>query len=209
MMGRAGIVLGGVAVLAAGLAASGWTLNHTIHQEGFCVSCHLPDGGPLHGPKMAGMVAEPPVTLAGVHYHMAEDRLHCPDCHHGTDWRERLEIMGHAAHNTFRYFFTDYREPDQMLVPIPDQFCNRCHADVKDEAPFQSFHWSWGHGEMKVVDRVITCTECHVNHSLRPDGQTSFMAKEPTLELCRVCHGRSLIWETVEIQLERDLGIRQ
>ena len=205
---RGGVILGLLGLLLAAVAGGGWTLNRAIHAEGFCVSCHLPDGSPLHGPKMATMVAEPPVTLAGLHFHQERGRLRCPDCHHGADWRERLEIMSHAAANTFQYFFGDYREPTAMRVPIPDRFCNRCHADVADKAPFQSFHWSWGHGEMKVVDRVITCVECHTNHTRRPREGTSFMARDPTLELCRVCHGRSLIWETVEIQLERDLGLR-
>ncbi|MDZ7754500.1 MAG: cytochrome c3 family protein [Gammaproteobacteria bacterium] len=196
-------------VAVVGTLGGGWALDHRIHGEGFCHSCHLPDGGPLHGPKMATTVAEPPQSLAGLHYHQPEEeRLRCPDCHHGADWRERLIIMSHAARNTFQYFFGDFREPDEMRVPIPDHFCNRCHADVAKKAPFQSFHSSWGHGEMQVMDRVIGCTECHVVHDQKPAAGTSFMAREPTLEICRACHGRSLIWETVEIQLKRDLGLR-
>lgn len=196
-------------VLALGVLTGGWTLNQRLHTEGFCDSCHLPDGSRLHGRKMDLMTARPPDSLAGAHFHGGPDeRLRCPDCHHGTTPRETAVIMTEAALNTAHYFFGDYDEPEDLTVPIPDDFCHRCHQNLATTAPFGSFHSSWSHAELEVLDHRIHCPDCHRMHRPRPDEGGSFLHRAETLEQCDLCHGRAMNRESVVIGLERDLGLR-
>ncbi len=209
MKTRAGLLLL-LVVLGLGVAGGGWTLNRQIHAEGFCDSCHLPDGDRLHGRKMDLMTATPPGSLAGAHFDTGPgERLHCPDCHHGTTPEETVVIMTDAALNTLRYYFADYGEPEHLKVPIPDRFCDRCHQDLATSVPFGSFHASWSHGELKVLDHEIHCTDCHRMHRPRPDTGDSFLHRDETLEQCDLCHGRAMNRESVVIGLERDLGLRE
>ena len=60
------------------LAPLGWAISDRLeaHNE-FCVSCHLPDGQPLHDAKGARFEARPAANLAAAH-RVAEPDFRCP-----------------------------------------------------------------------------------------------------------------------------------
>lgn len=62
-------------------------------RDGFCVSCHLPSGKPLHQKKMEMMTSRESLSLAGVHFQNKKSPLGCPECHHGTNLTERIEVF--------------------------------------------------------------------------------------------------------------------
>jgi len=178
--------------LAAVLLAVAMTLamvlsDRITESPDFCVSCHLPSdksGKPLHQKKMKMMTsANPFLSLAGVHFKNAKSKLGCPECHHGRNLHERVEILWFQIKNTFIYFMGHYEEPRSLASPISDEFCSSCHGGLKAKAVRFGYHSFMSHDGLK----EITCVKCHAMHTPQVKGG-GFLDKNRVLASCALCH---------------------
>ena len=192
--GRAALVL--AALLGAAVAGpAGWIASDRLERDNdFCVSCHLPDGEPLHAAKRKDLEHWPPATLAakhgmeGVREDGAIRPFRCIDCHGGTGAAGRVRVKVLSAKDAFWYAVGRFEEPSSMRWPLQDADCRRCHAhfDEKERAPGAdpAFH------ELAVHNAKlgVACVDCHLVHDEGGLSDHDFLHPEHVRARCAACH---------------------
>ncbi|VAX23560.1 hypothetical protein MNBD_NITROSPINAE02-1842 [hydrothermal vent metagenome] len=176
-----------LAVVIAIMAPAGWEAKEWVkHQDGFCVSCHSPEGKPFHKVKHDRMTATMPVTLAGAHYSLERGRLSCPDCHRGVGMAGRAHEALLEIKNSLVYLAGSFKEPEKITLHISNQICEPCHTDLKAKGINPEYHFFASHDGIK--DPL--CVECHPQHALKTAGG-EFLNKEVVVKVCEQCHSQA------------------
>ncbi|HEB71972.1 MAG TPA: hypothetical protein ENI77_05070 [Nitrospirae bacterium] len=191
-----------VPLLAVVIALATSLSYNTIVRPDFCVSCHLlsDSNKPLHQKKMEMMTSDKPLSLAGVHFKSKKSKLGCPECHHGTNVSEKMEIFWFQVKNTFLYFVGNYEEPKTLTSPVSDKFCSSCHGGMRAKAGSVSYHSMMSHDGLK----EIACVKCHTLHTPPATGG-GFLDKKKVLTACALCHKNPAQSEA----LQKLLGLRK
>ncbi len=150
-------------------------------RPGFCVSCHLDGGTPLHAEKNRLFMQDPPVNLAGLHRNKLKE-FGCTACHSGHSAEARLKVALEEMTNTFSYFFRKFEEPKKLDAAfMPDASCELCHKELPRKP--NRFHGITAH-QPKVK---APCMVCHVAHA-RGRADYYFIDDGKLLGACKKCH---------------------
>lgn len=185
-------------------SGSGFTLSQYKRDPAFCVSCHLPNGKPLHEPKYKNFTGYPSVDLASRHAEVVSDpnrSFACATCHTGSNLNEQMEVLRLEIVNTGRYFFGTFQEPEKLDHPMGDPNCTGCHTKIT--AHPNGFHSFKAHQPTLTV----RCIECHTIHSEKGEKSYYFIEPAPLLKNCKRCHpGLSVrILEVLPERLRSDI----
>jgi len=171
-----------IAIGAGTLGVAG--IDHVESRRAFCVSCHLPDGTPLH--EFKGQLGEifPPVDGTAVHFQSSKD-FSCAECHKGSGLKERAKVLGGSFKNTLRYFFGHFEEPEKLNFSISNATCTNCHTPNLSTIQIEKFHGIKAHRYPFPVE----CTACHLAHGKQPSRE-AFLVRESavTMKVCGACH---------------------
>jgi nitrate/TMAO reductase-like tetraheme cytochrome c subunit len=173
---------------------TGWFVTDALERDNdFCNACHLTEAVPLHIDIRHEFDAVTPVNLAGVHGGALVDSragdaaaFRCIDCHGGTGFLGRAKVKVLAAKDTFWWLTGHFEEPTEMVWPLEEADCRKCHGRfaVKAgdfEAP--AFHDIALHN----VELGVGCVECHLVH--RPGDETNYsLDAAHTRKQCARCH---------------------
>ena len=174
-------------ILAPAAAALGLAgVAHLASTEGFCTSCQLPSGRPLHELKAQLARPPPPRDMTAVHLQQHRAPMDCVGCHRGTGWRGRGVVLWGSLRNTLRYVFAGYREPESLGHPTEDAACVGCHGVAELASSAQRFH---GLRARQGLSALVTCTDCHLSHAQSPQGAGhAERLALAALAGCRRCH---------------------
>jgi nitrate/TMAO reductase-like tetraheme cytochrome c subunit len=180
--------------LALVVGVAGWGVSDQLERRNdFCVSCHLPDGTPLHAETRENFDRVMPLNLAGVHGRgWVEERddsaFRCIDCHAGSGAAERTKIKLLAARDAVRYALGSFTEPDGMPFELSRETCLGCHPTFRHAAApgwtVQAYH---GHPDHD-GEASPRCVSCHAVHEEDGDAFAYFMARPRVAARCRECH---------------------
>ena len=125
------IVAGAVVAVGIVLASGGLvTAIQLENRNAFCASCHTEPESEYYQRSLAA-----PVDLASAHN---AKNVPCIQCHSGPGATGRVEaITSVAAPDTFAFYSGHYRKPATVTVPLGDEHCLKCHADVTIPAGLQ------------------------------------------------------------------------
>lgn len=181
-----------VVVAGAVLAPVGWGVtDHLEQDDDFCVSCHLPDGTPLHRENREAHDRRPPPTLAAAHAAAGHEaraggRFACIDCHGGTGPVGRARVKLLSARDAFWYAVGRFEEPEGMRWPLWDADCAKCHAvfDERPDARNPRFHELPVHN----AELGVACVACHVSHEEGGLASHEFLHPARVRAQCGRCH---------------------
>ncbi|MBI5177661.1 MAG: hypothetical protein HZA04_00195 [Nitrospinae bacterium] len=170
-----------VALLAL---AVGWigVSGAVKERPGFCVSCHLDAGTPLHAEKHRRFIQENPQDLAGYHRTKVPGEFACSGCHDGRTIGTKARVVWAEVHNTFLYVFGKFEEPAiPNLALLPDENCEGCHAEMKKERG--RFHGFAAHRPRVTV----ACIACHRAHAAG-NARRHYLDELKLAAVCAKCH---------------------
>lgn len=173
------------AVVAVGIILASGSLATAIQLENrnaFCASCHTEPESQYYQRSLAA-----PVDLASAHN--AKD-IPCIQCHSGPGTSGRVQaIAGVAAPDTFAFWSGHYRKPATVTVPIGDEHCLKCHADVTTRQDFNNhFHAFLARWQAQAPKEAATCVECHQGHNTNGRADIAYLQESTTAAVCQRCH---------------------
>jgi hypothetical protein len=177
------IVAGAVVAVGIILASGGLvTAIQLENRNAFCASCHTEPESQYYQRSLAA-----PVDLASAHN--AKD-VPCIQCHSGPGTPGRVEaITSVAAPDTFAFYSGHYRKPATITVPLGDEHCLKCHADVSTRQDFNNhFHAFLPRWQAADPKNAATCVECHQGHNTNGRADIAYLAEATTLVVCQRCH---------------------
>ncbi len=165
-------------VAVAGLASAIQVENH----DAFCASCHTEPESEYYQRSLSA-----PVDLASAH--TAKD-VACIQCHSGPGTGGRLQaISSVAAPDLFAYLGGKYRKPAVVTVPIGDDHCLKCHAEVTSRQDFNNhFHAFLPRWQAQAPQEAATCIDCHQAHVTGGLRDVAFLEETHTVAVCQHCH---------------------
>jgi len=176
------LVIGGVALLGAFLAAGG--LAFAASREGndaFCASCHTQPESTYYERSTAAQ----PVDLASAH---RTKGVRCIDCHSGAGLGGRIQAESLGAHNALAWYTHTALQPAVVTRPIGDDSCLKCHPGVTDSRRGDN-HFHYFLPRWQAVDpHAATCVSCHNGHSTAGSAQTGYQDPGTTGSVCESCH---------------------
>ncbi len=116
------------------------------------------------------------------------------------------ELMG--AHNALMWYTGTAQQPAVQTVPISDENCLKCHADVvnrgftpteqivvpaeqrrgREESGARN-HWHYFLTRWQgASDTAGTCTSCHSGHATEGTAESGFMVAQMLQQQCEACH---------------------
>ncbi|MGA9533631.1 MAG: cytochrome c3 family protein [Anaerolineales bacterium] len=175
------VVILAVLLGVGAVAGLGYAANLENH-DSFCASCHTqPETKYFQRSQSA------PVDLASVH---AAKQVSCIQCHSGSGVSGRLMAMATVAMpDLLAYKGGQYHDPAIVTVPISDQNCLKCHAEVTQERTFNNhFHFFLPTWQAQQPDAAATCVDCHQSHNQSGDPNTAYLIESDTVPICQDCH---------------------
>ena len=176
--------------LVVALPTTGWigiiSLDRVESERAFCISCHLPNGKPLHKAKYD--LGQSLLSMDGTAVHFRAKHtpeISCADCHRGTGFAGRAGVIWGSLVNTGRYLFSDYEEPTKLSAPIQDATCLGCHPSDLPQLVRHKFHGIKAHR----YPIPVACTDCHLGHG-EEDSSAGFLSLESKtiMTVCGQCH---------------------
>jgi predicted CXXCH cytochrome family protein len=177
------IVAGAVAAVGIVLASGGLvTAIQLENRNAFCASCHTEPESEYYQRSLAA-----PVDLASAHN---AKNVACIQCHSGPGAPGRLEaITSVAAPDTFAFYSGHYRKPAAVTVPLGDEHCLKCHADVTSRQDFNNhFHVFLSRWQAQAPKDAATCVECHQGHNTNGRADIAYLEEATTVAVCQRCH---------------------
>jgi predicted CXXCH cytochrome family protein len=172
------LVCGVVLVLTA--ASFGYAASKEENNS-FCVSCHTQPESTYYGRFQAGTT----VDLATFHNTKATK---CIDCHSGSGVTGRISAMLLGARNAVAFFTKTARQPAPLTVPIKDDSCLKCHANVTATADFNNHFHAFLSRWQAADPNAAGCAACHTSHTTGGDAQAVFLSQTTTDQVCQSCH---------------------
>ena len=167
-------------VLALTTASFGFAASME-EKNAFCASCHTQPESTYYNRFQVGTS----VDLATFHNTKATK---CIDCHSGSGVTGRISAMLLGARNAVAFFTKTARQPAPLTVPIKDDSCVKCHANVTAGADFNN-HFHAFLSRWQAVDANATgCASCHTSHTTDGQAQTAFLSQGTTDQVCQSCH---------------------
>ncbi len=177
------VVAGVVAVLVFSLAGAGLTYAaHLENNDSFCASCHTQPETQFFQRSLAA-----PVDLASFHTTKA---VTCIGCHSGDGSIGRVSAMtGVALPDLVHYLNGHYRSPATTTVPIGDDHCLKCHADVPNRQDFNNhFHVFLATWQARSPSDAASCVDCHQSHVTGGIVDAGYLQQATTDAVCQRCH---------------------
>ncbi len=173
-------------------------------RDSFCGSCHSQPESTYVERTSAGQ----PVDLAS--YHTGQ-QTRCIDCHSGQGISGRISAEMMGARNAMKWISGTAKQPAPLLVPIGDDHCLKCHADISardyqnktnmalpnefrggEEEEAGSGHWHVFLPRWQTIDRgAATCVSCHTGHTTTGAQQSGFLDAQTTAQVCNDCHRKA------------------
>ena len=179
-----------VLILAVGVFVGMMKLEET---DTFCASCHTQPEAPFVE-RMAieasdTASAHQSKTLRGS---AVEAGVHCIDCHSGPGLGGRAAAMLLGARNAWLYLTKTMVQPAVLSVPIADENCLKCHAEVIAAESYKGqnnhYHYFLARWRQALPDQAASCTECHKSHSTDVEANLKFLNRVSTEAICNRCH---------------------
>ncbi len=172
-------------LMAAGIVLGSGSLATAIQLENhnsFCASCHTEPESQFYQRSLAA-----PVDLASAHNAKQVD---CIQCHSGPGFAGRVQaIASVAAPDTFAFYSGHYRKPATITVPIGDEHCLKCHADVTTRQEFDNhFHAFLSRWQAAAPKDAGSCVSCHHGHTTNGEATLGWLNRETTSAVCQRCH---------------------
>jgi formate-dependent nitrite reductase cytochrome c552 subunit len=189
-----GRLAAGGAVLALLLAPLGWVATDRLERDdAFCVSCHLPDGTPLHRAKGEDLEARPAATLAAAHAvagvrGRADPSFRCIDCHGGRGLVGRARVKLLSARDAFWYVLGRFEEPERMRWPLWDRDCSTCHGRFEERVPAPGVDPAFHELAVHNTELGVACVACHGAHGAGGLADHDFIRPEAVRARCADCH---------------------
>jgi predicted CXXCH cytochrome family protein len=182
----AGVVL----VLGLGIFVTMMKVEET---DTFCASCHTQPES-----TFVGRMGAEAVDAASAHQSKqvrgapAVGGIHCIDCHSGPGLGGRAAAMMLGARNAFMYVTKTMVQPAKLTVPIADENCLKCHADISDSEEYKGannhFHYLLPRLKAAAPEQALNCSDCHSAHKTDVDPSILFLNKTETEAVCNRCH---------------------
>jgi predicted CXXCH cytochrome family protein len=175
--------LGGLAFAGGGGLYAANMENH----DAFCASCHTqPESTFYDRTQATGIQTAAAVDLASFH---AAKAVNCIDCHSGSGLSGRLGAMTLGANDMRAYLSGHYSNPAVVTVPISDDNCLKCHADISVKREFQNhFHFFLPQWQRLDPAHAATCVECHQGHQTGGRADIKMLVESTTTAVCQRCH---------------------
>jgi len=168
----------GILVLSGGGLT---TAAHFEENDAFCASCHSEPETTFYDRTQAASA----VDLASAHH---AEGTRCIDCHSGNGTMGRLNAMTVGAGDLLAYVSGTAQQPAPLTVPIADENCLKCHADVPNTQDFQR-HFHYFLSKWQELDKKAgTCVSCHAGHTTEGTAQQIFMTQTQVQPVCKACH---------------------
>ena len=154
----------------------------------FCISCHL------HQAIHKNTTGDSLVTLSTAHYRARRDKPsayaghaeRCFTCHSGEGVVGWTAVTALSAWDAGRWVLGDRHEPTSMRLPLTNDACLKCHANVmrgtESDEETTDFHPLMSHRGVKTP-----CVACHVVHA-RGTKERHFLDPAVVRKQCQVCH---------------------
>lgn len=156
------------------------TTTSLENNDSFCASCHTEPESTFFTRSQAA-----PVDLASAH---AAKKVTCIECHSGEGVPGRIKALTVGAGDLFAYISGKYNKPAIVTVPVTDEFCLKCHADVTQRREFNN-HFHLFLSRWQAIDpQAATCVDCHTGHDNQGNPQIAFLQEQPTIDRCQACH---------------------
>ena len=173
------------AALSGGLVLAGGGMVTAIQLENhnaFCASCHTEPESQFYQRSQVAAV-----DLASAHN---AKEVACIQCHSGPGTAGRVQAVASvAAPDTFAFYSGHYRKPATLTVPIGDEHCLKCHADVSARQDFNNhFHVFLPKLRAAAPGNAATCVDCHKGHVLNGLPNVVFLPQATTEAVCQRCH---------------------
>lgn len=193
------LALGVLGVLLTGVSFA-FAATQESHDP-FCASCHTQPESTFFQRSTAAQA----VDLAS--YHTGQ-KTRCIDCHSGQGVSGRLSAEMMGANNALKWFSGTATQPAPLKVPIRDDHCLKCHAEIASERCTAKAHFTlppeFGGGEeeeartghwhvflsrWQSIDRNADgCVDCHPGHSTDGAAQHGFLNANTMARVCNDCH---------------------
>jgi predicted CXXCH cytochrome family protein len=177
------IVVGALVAVGIILASGGLvTAIKLENHNAFCASCHTEPESQYYQRSLAA-----PVDLASAHN---AKNVPCIQCHSGPGTTGRVEaIASVAAPDTFAFYSGHYRKPATVTVPLGDEHCLKCHAEVTTRQDFNNhFHAFLPRWQAQAPKDAATCVECHQGHNTNGRADIAYLEEATTVAVCQRCH---------------------
>ena len=177
------VVAGVVIVLVISLAGGGLAYGaHLENNDGFCASCHTQPETLYFERSLAA-----PVDLATFHTTKA---VTCIDCHSGDGSIGRVSAMTSVALPDLAHYLNGhYRSPATTTVPVGDDHCLKCHANVPNRQDFNNhFHVFLATWQARSPNDAASCVDCHQSHVTGGIVDAGYLQQATTDAVCQRCH---------------------
>lgn len=174
-------------------------------RDSFCGSCHSQP----ESTYVERITAGQPVDLAT--YHTGQ-QTRCIDCHSGQGISGRISAEMMGARNAFKWVSGTAQQPAPLLIPISDDHCLKCHADISSRdyqnktnmtlpGEFRqeeggeeggSGHWHVFLPRWQEIDKsAASCVDCHRAHHTGGAASSGFLDPQTTAQVCDDCHRKA------------------
>jgi len=170
---------GGFLALAVASVA---LVKHADQDNRFCISCHL------HEAIYRSTTGDSMATLSAAHYRARHDDHpeRCFTCHSGEGVVGWSAVTALSAWDAARWVLGDRNEPTSMRLPLTNDACVKCHAEVTrgalSEEETSKYHELANHRGVKTP-----CVACHVTHAPGTRAR-HFLDPAVVRRQCQACH---------------------
>lgn len=173
--------IGAVIVIALGGAGLTYAA-HLENSDSFCASCHTEPETQFFQRSLAA-----PVDLATFH---TTKGVTCIACHSGEGSIGRVSAMASVALPDLVHFYLGkYRSPAVVTVPVGDDHCLKCHADVPNRQDFNNhFHVFLATWQARSPSDAATCVDCHQSHVTGGIVEAGYLQQGTVDAVCQRCH---------------------
>lgn len=175
------LAIGVVVILA--LSVSGFAFGASQEQhDSFCASCHTQPESTFYQRSTAGS----PTDLASAH---TPKNVNCIDCHSGSGIAGRVGAEMLGARNAALWYSHTAVQPAKLSVPIADDNCIKCHAEVLNTSGMQNHFHSFLTRWQAADPNAAKCVSCHTAHNTDVVAGEAFINETTVSAECQACHG--------------------
>lgn len=175
--------IGGMMVLLALIGGVSY-VSYREQDNRFCIECHTQPETEYFERNLRADAKQDAEDLASFHHR--KEQVRCIDCHVGEGVAGRSIVVSLAAWDAFKHFAGIARQPAEIVFPVQNEACTKCHAEEMVKPGFEN-HMHNKSFDGKEATPFIRCTDCHVTHR-RGDERTLFQFRDAILPQCEYCH---------------------